>query len=387
MQLNLNHLTPETFLEEYWQKKPLVIKQGLKNFNDLLTPEEMAGLACEEQVESRRVFKKDDQWQAEFGPFDSYDHLGDSGWTFIVQALNNWVPNGNDLIKCFDFIPRWRLDDLMVSYGTPGGGVGPHIDLYDVFICQGSGSRRWRVGDRGNHQEFSAHPALLHTKPFDAIIDVELETGDILYIPPGFPHDGISLENSMSFSVGFRTDSAQVMHSALADHMIDNELNTQQICDPQREVSHSPGLINKQDFARIKSHLIESLDDKLIAEFSGSFLTRSKCQLDIEEDLDISECFSIEEITEVLAGQPLVKLGGLRCLYFEDYKQTGAMYINGEQVVIPRLYSALIPMICDQYSITREQIAQVIDSAELNDSAFAQLLVTWVNKGYWYFEE
>jgi len=391
MQLNLNHLTPETFINEYWQKKPLVIKQGLKNFHDLLSPEEMAGLACEEQVESRRVYKSNDQWQAEFGPFDCYDHLGSSGWTLIVQALNNWLPQANELISCFDFIPRWRFDDVMVSFGTPGGGVGPHIDLYDVFICQGSGRRQWRVGDKGEHQEFSAHPALLHTKPFDAIIDVELETGDILYIPPGFPHDGISLENSMSFSVGYRTDSAQSMFSALADHTIDRDLNLHQITDPDRDVSHFPGLINKQDFARIKSHLIESLDDKLLSEFAGAFLTRSKCPLDIDGNIEgnteSSARFSIEEITEILAGQPLIKLGGIRCLYFENYKQTGAMYINGEQTNLPVLYAALIPMLCDQFVITLEQIAQVIDNKEFNDSVFAQLLVSWVNKGYWYFEQ
>ena len=169
MQLDINGLTPEQFLNEYWQKKPLVIRQGFKNFQDLLTPDEMAGLACEEMVESRRVYRDKGDWQAEFGPFESYDHLGENDWTLIVQALNNWVPEAEDLLKCFDFIPRWRLDDVMVSYAVPGGGVGPHIDLYDVFICQGSGRRRWRVGDLGQHKEFAAHPALLHTEAFKPI--------------------------------------------------------------------------------------------------------------------------------------------------------------------------------------------------------------------------
>ncbi|WP_286267655.1 cupin domain-containing protein [Thalassotalea atypica] len=383
MILDLNGLTPQAFLDEYWQKKPFVIRQGFKDFQDILSPEELAGLACEERVESRRVFKENNQWQAEFGPFESYDHLGSEGWTFIVQALNNWVPEGNDLIKCFDFIPRWRLDDLMVSYGTPGGGVGPHIDLYDVFICQGSGSRRWRVGSLGPHKEFAAHPALLHTEAFDPIIDVELKTGDILYIPPGFPHDGVSLENSMSFSVGFRTDSAQNMHSALADHMIDHGLAQQQISDPVRKVATQSGLIIDEDLEKIKQHLFDALDDNLIASFAGEFLTRSKCPLDIDEDgLSGDEEFTSAEIVELLDQQPLVKLGGVRCLYFESYNETGDFYVNGEKITLPKKLRPLIPAFCNEYEISIQQLSDFIEHNEL-----LYLLTRWVNNGYWYFEE
>ena len=116
----------------------------------------------------------------------SYEHLGESDWTLVVQGLNNWVPKADELIQYFYFIPRWRLEDVMVSYATPGGGVGPHIDLYDVFICQGSGRRRWQGGDRGQHKEFAVHPALLRTEAFEPIIDVELLPGDILLSATGF---------------------------------------------------------------------------------------------------------------------------------------------------------------------------------------------------------
>ncbi|GIU48137.1 hypothetical protein TUM4438_28880 [Shewanella sairae] len=260
-----------------------MIRQGFKNFQDLLTPDEMAGLACEEMVESRRVYRDKGDWQAEFGPFESYDHLGENDWTLIVQALNNWVPEAEELLKCFDFIPRWRLDDVMVSYAVPGGGVGPHIDLYDVFICQGSGRRRWRVGDLGPHKEFAAHPALLHTEAFEPIIDVELLPGDILYLPPGFPHDGVTLEPSMSFSVGYRTASTKDMVSELADHLIDKDLGASQINDPDRPLSHNSGLVSEQDLARLKQQLVDTLDDELVSEFSGRYLTQSKCELDLPE--------------------------------------------------------------------------------------------------------
>jgi 50S ribosomal protein L16 3-hydroxylase len=378
MILTINDLTPEQFLEQYWQKKPLVIRQGFKNFQDLLSPDEMAGLASEEQVESRRVFKDDDQWQAEFGPFESYDHLGEKDWTFIVQALNNWLPQADELIKCFDFIPRWRLDDVMVSYGTPGGGVGPHIDLYDVFICQGSGSRRWRVGNNGQHHEFAAHPALLHVEPFEPIIDVELNTGDILYIPPGFPHDGISLENSMSFSVGYRTASARDMHSALADYLIDNELANEQIADPDRELSSRSGCIDNKDLERIKQQLLATINDQLVSELAGCYLTNSKCELDLpEQDLG----FDVSDMLGMLSEQALTRLGGLRCLYLDQTVAQGEFYINGEQVKLPAELAAVIPVLCDNQSLDQQLLSPWLDNAQ-----FTELLTQWLNLGYWYFE-
>lgn len=379
MHLHLGELTPETFLRDYWQKKPLVIRQGFKNFEDLLTPEEMAGLACDDMVESRRVYKTEGEWQAEFGPFDSYEHLGESDWTLVVQALNNWLPKADELIQCFDFIPRWRLDDVMVSYATPGGGVGPHIDLYDVFICQGSGRRRWRVGDRGPHKEFAAHPALLHTEAFDSIIDVELLPGDILYLPPGFPHEGVTLEASMSFSVGYRTASAKDMVSALADHLIDNDLGCEQIADPDRPLARQSGKISDADLARIKAQLLDTLDDQLISEFSGRYLTQSKCELDL---VDEALGFQASDIVELLNDQVLTRLGGLRCLYFEHSVGQGIFYLNGEKISMPPKLMTIIMMLCDHQILTPEML-----KPWLNDADFLDMLTTWVNAGFWYFQE
>lgn len=379
MQLELGALTPEIFIRDYWQKKPLVIRQGFNNFKDLLTPEEMAGLACDDLVESRRVYKSEGEWQAEFGPFESYEHLGESDWTLVVQALNNWLPGAEKLIQCFDFIPRWRFDDVMVSYATPGGGVGPHIDLYDVFICQGSGRRRWRVGDRGPHKEFAAHPALLHTEAFDPIIDVELLPGDILYLPPGYPHDGVTLEASMSFSVGYRTASAKDMVSALADHLIDNELGCDQIEDPDRELCQQSGRVNATDLARIKTQLLATLDDKLISEFSGRYLTNSKCELDLPEDNLGFEC---DDVIEMLKEQELTRLGGLRALYFDTSVSQGILYINGEQVNLPLELADVIPVLCDNQMLSATSLAPW-----LANSTFVGKLTDWINSGYWYFEE
>ena len=378
MILNLNELSPETFLKEYWQKKPLVIRNGFHKFEDFLSPEELAGIAMEDMVESRLIYKKNDQWQADFGPFESYDHLGKSDWSLVIQALNNWVPELNQLIQSFDFIPRWRFDDVMTSFATPGGSVGPHIDTYDTFICQGSGTRHWRVGDRGAHKQFTAHPALRHTEGFEAIIDEVLNAGDILYIPPGFPHEGISLDNSMSFSVGYRSDSARDMHTSMADFLIEKDIGKQQIEDPERAVCSNSGAIDTEDFARIKNQLLNTLDDQLISQFSGCYLTQSKCELDLPEE---EQDYDGNDFLDFIEQQPMLRLGGLRCLYFEHSYKQGIFYMNGEEITLHKSFAEVIPLLCNEQMLNRKHI-----TPWLNNAQFIQQITEWLKKGYWYFQ-
>jgi 50S ribosomal protein L16 3-hydroxylase len=386
--LNLTEFSLEHFMEHYWQQKPVVLRNGFVDFEDLICPNDLAGLACEENVDSRIVYKKDGQWQAETGPFLSYEHLGDHGWALIVQAVNHWSPEVAELVKPFSFIPKWRLDDVMISYSTPGGGVGPHIDLYDVFICQGSGRRLWRVGERGAHREFAAHPALLHTDPFDPIIDVELLPGDILYIPPGFPHDGVSLEESMSFSVGFRSKSGRDMLSGLADYLIDKNLGANLITDPQRPIHHQQGLINPSDFAMIRAQMQAILDDSnLIADFAGSFLSRTKCELDLQA---LEEPYSEVEVLEQLQHQSLYRIGGLRCFYLTETVRQGVCYINGEVLTFGEDACPAVIHLCDHETITFADIKnhlQISTDKTTGPSKLLLMLTSWINEGYWYFGE
>ena len=298
--LTLSDFTLEHFMQHYWQQKPVVIRQGFKQFKDLISPEELAGLACESDIESRLVYKKRGKWQAESGPFESYDHL------------------------------------------------------YDVFICQGSGRRQWRVGDKGNHRQFAAHAALLHVDPFEAMIDVELLPGDILYIPPGFPHDGVSLETSMSFSVGFRAKSACDMLSGLADYVIDKELGNTLLSDPGRPIHKNQGQINASDFALIKAHLRSILDDDtLLADFAGSFLSRTKCQLDLQA---LDEPLDAVELIDTLQQQPLVRTGGLRCFYLDETLSKGVCYIDGERHAFGTGAAALVRTLCDHERLGQAQL-------------------------------
>ncbi len=378
--LELSQFSPDDFLANYWQQKPVVIRQGFVHFQDLISPDELAGLACEPDVESRLVYQTEGLWQAESGPFESYEHLGEQGWCLIVQAVDHWSPQVAELVKPFSFIPKWRFDDVMISYSTPGGGVGPHIDLYDVFICQGSGRRRWRVGAPGNHRQFAAHAALLHTDPFEAIIDVELQSGDILYIPPGFPHDGVSLEHSMSFSVGFRSKSASHMLSGLADYLLDKELGGALISDPQRPPHMQQGRIDAADFARIKAQMQALLDDDtLIADFAGSFLSKNKSVLDLQS---LEEPFNQQELLAELQRQPLVRIGGLRCFYVDATVRAGVCYIDGERHEFGAACHDAVLKLCDH-----EILSHAMLQPYLKQTLLLAALTEWVNDGYWYFED
>lgn len=378
--LDLNQMSKNEFLTTYWQKKPVVIRQGFKDFVDPIAADEFAGIAMEEAVQSRLISKKNGEWQAEFGPFESYEHLGERDWSLVIQALDNFSEEAAELIEPFRFLPHWRLDDLMASFATEGGSVGPHVDNYDTFICQGSGKRHWRVGGNGRHTEVIAHEALLHVEPFDAIIDVELEAGDILYIPPGFPHEGISLEPSMSFSIGFRANSAISLLSGFADHLIDNELGGQLLEDPNRQAVNNSGEITNSDYASIKQQLQNLLDDdKLFKNFAGNFLTNAKHELDL---MPSDEPFENDEVSELLSLHAIKRLGGLRALYFEDTVEEGIFYLNGEQIHFNSEIAPIIKLLCNQVVVTPSELAPWS-----TNEYFVTLMVGLLDQGYWFWTE
>lgn len=384
--LDLNGLTPAEFLAKHWQKQPLVIRSGFADFVDPIDADELAGLACEEEVESRLVYQKDNQWHAEHGPFEDYSHLGDKNWSLLLQGVDHWDTDVASLITPFRFLPNWRVDDVMVSFATPGGGVGPHVDNYDVFIIQGSGKRRWQVGAKDNYTEVVAHSALLHVEPFEPIIDVELAPGDILYIPPGFPHQGTTLENSLSYSVGFRTSSKQQLMSTLADHLLDNELATEMVEDADRPACQHPGLIDDADLARLRSGLLSVINNQaLFSQFIGSQLSTAKHELDLQPDENGSDA---EQIMALLKqGVGLARLGGLRCLYFEPPQTTSSsvgessIYINGETFKVERDYFVALKLFCDHEKLNAEQLAPWVDAAPV-----ITFIGEMLKRGYWYFE-
>jgi len=216
-------MAPERFLREHWQRRPLFMPGALPGIAELLDPDELAGLACEAEVESRLIIQHaDGGWTLEQGPFDAqrFASLPDRGWTLLVQDVDKHLPELAALFQRFSFIPSWRLDDLMISYAAPGGSVGAHLDSYDVFLVQGAGSRSWSVGSAEDPQDLVADAPLKLLAEFRPQASHEMQPGDALYIPPGVPHHGVSEVPCMTWSVGFRAPA----RGALAANLLRRRL-------------------------------------------------------------------------------------------------------------------------------------------------------------------
>ncbi|MFT6732167.1 MAG: 50S ribosomal protein L16 3-hydroxylase [Polaribacter sp.] len=213
---------PEKFLQNYWQKKPCYIPNSFESSLNYLSPDQLAGLALDPEIESRLILQNSatDKWSLENGPFDEsrFNELDEQGWTLLIQSVDNWVPETRSVIDQFNFIPQWRFDDLMVSFAVDKGGVGPHVDNYDVFLLQASGTRRWRVGKMGNIPiTIDTEAKIPHVEEFETIIDVIMHPGDVLYIPPNTAHWGESIGESIGYSIGYRSPQVDLLLSSIGE--------------------------------------------------------------------------------------------------------------------------------------------------------------------------
>lgn len=379
--LNWGELSPEKFLAEYWQKKPLLIKQAFKNFEDTIPADELAGLAMEAEIESRIVSADNKgNWQVDHGPFEDFSQYGEENWTLLVQAVNNWSRPTNSLLQPFAFIPRWRIDDVMVSFSTPNGGVGPHLDQYDVFIIQGSGKRRWQVGAPNKAlSTLLPHPDLKQISAFEPLIDEITEAGDLLYIPPNHPHNGVSIENSVNFSLGFQAPSSQELWSSFADKLIDNNLGELRFSDTARKVTDSSTLISKADQQQLKAFMLEQLEDTaLFEQFIGQYLTQSHHALELlmpVNEIDADKLADILSEPEIL----FMPVSGLKAAITSEAEIT--LFLNGDSFPIDKQSLPLAELLAEQSPLTTNQVKN-FNSCLKN----TQLLTNVLNKGYWYIE-
>ncbi|MEE3649422.1 MULTISPECIES: ribosomal protein uL16 3-hydroxylase [unclassified Brenneria] len=370
-QLNLDW--PD-FLARYWQKYPVIIKHGFTNFIDPISPDELAGLALENEVDSRLVSHHDGRWQVNHGPFESFDHLGENNWSLLVQAVDHWHEPSIALMRPFRQLPDWRLDDLMISFSVPGGGVGPHLDQYDVFIIQGTGRRRWRVGEKVAMKQHCPHPDLLQVDPFEAIIDEEMEPGDILYIPPGFPHDGYSLENSLNYSVGFRAPNARELVSGFADYVLSRELGSYRYSDPAIPSRDHPATVLPQELNNLQHMMLDLVQQpEHFQNWFGEFISQSRHELDLappEPPYQASEVYDF-----LRQGEQLRRLGGLRVLCVGDN-----CFVNGEMIDSP--HKPALSALAEHHAIDAAMLADALE-----DPAFLAQLTVLINNGYWYFAD
>lgn len=220
--LRLAGFDPDEFLEHDWQRRPRLLTGALPGFDSPLSPDELAGLALEDEVESRLV-SGDDVFTLEHGPFPEarFAETGDENWTLLVQAVDLWVPEVRAVLDAFDFLPPWRIDDVMISFAAPGGSVGPHFDNYDVFLLQAEGEREWRLGQRCDEDTpLVVESGMKLLAEFEEHSRFVLEPGDILYVPPGIAHWGIARSPCLTYSIGFRSPTLAEMLDDLATELM-----------------------------------------------------------------------------------------------------------------------------------------------------------------------
>jgi 50S ribosomal protein L16 3-hydroxylase len=282
----LGSISPQQFLNEYWQKKPLLIRAAWPGFVSPISPDELAGLACEDDVESRLVVERgfEKPWQVVYGPLDPADFptLPKTHWTLLVTDAEKHLPEMAKIVDQFRFIPDWRADDLMVSYAPQGGSVGPHWDTYDVFLLQGLGRRRWQISDLNvSEQNYLDGPDLRIMEHFEPQQDWILEPGDMLYLPPHIAHHGVAQDDCMTFSIGFRAPTIADMLSSYSDSRIEGLTESNRYVDPDLRLQDHPGEIGAKALADIQTMLLKQFQQSP-AEFSkwfGSYSTAPKNDL------------------------------------------------------------------------------------------------------------
>ena len=273
------------FLQDYWQKRPLLIRNALEDFQSPLEPEDLAGLACEELALSRLIAHnpETDEWSVENGPFpeERFPGMPDHDWTLLVQDVDKWDPDVADILNAFDFLPRWRIDDIMISFAATGGNVGAHVDHYDVFLLQGLGQRRWQIdasesmGQSKPDLAFRDDVDIKLLRTFNSTHEWTLNPGDMLYLPPEVPHHGIAVNPCLTYSVGMRAPSRADLIADFADQLAARQDEDQRYVDPDLQVQADAREIDAQAIARVRTamrSLLESPPDAL-AQWFGQYIT------------------------------------------------------------------------------------------------------------------
>ena len=351
----LGGMTARTFLSDYWQQKPLVIRAGLTDFELPLEADELAGLAMEEEVESRIVIEQGQQpWELRQGPFQEADFasLPAQEWTLLVQAVDHWVPEIQALKERFHFLPSWRLDDVMVSYATQGGSVGPHYDQYDVFLVQVSGQRRWQILPPEQYDDSAMANSELHILQnfqADPALEWDLNAGDILYLPPNYAHNGRALDDDcMTYSVGFRAPSLQDALTGLHDNLIENIDEKRRFAAPATLKEGHHAAISQADITYLHAQLTQLIDQpERLMDWLGNTMSDVKYP---EYQIPLSKAEAEAAFAQAQAGQTFFRPGDARICYTIAAQADNSLqlFCNGESIKVSAELETFVQAICDE---------------------------------------
>lgn len=370
----LNRFDTEYFLSRFWQKKPCLIRQFVSNFVDPIDQHDLAGLAQEEQVDSRMVSYEDGTWQVSNGPFTDYTDICKGAWSLLVQGVDKYIDEVDALTQLVDFIPYWRLDDVMVSFSNINAGVGSHIDEYDVFILQGKGSRRWQVGLPGAYNTKLPHPLLKQITGFEALIDEVLHPGDAIYIPPKHPHNGIALEDCLNYSIGFRAPTdVELLNNLLDDEELNKLAKRYQDKDINalRKGCQRPDVVSKHELARLKAMLA----DLLVSEKIDASILKCLSTQHLPNSQESLAFYSIDELQGLCSeGAIAWRMPAVRPLFDEN-----SFYIDGRQFKIAPEDTEFMKELLTAPHIN----LGLINEQERWSHACKEQVLSLLNLGYW----
>ena len=353
-------LDESRFLAEYWQQKPLLLRNAFENFDNPLDPNELAGLACEEDSNARYIeHTGNNEWRLCAGPLseDFFDDVSGNEWSLLVSDVEKLLPEFQQYLQPFRFLPDWRIDDLMISYAPVGGSVGAHVDQYDVFLLQADGTREWQIETTPRERsEPSVSQTIALLGDFEANETWQLQRGDILYLPPQYAHHGIAKdEPCMTWSVGFRAPSVDEMIPEIANYLLETPAASHRFKDPNRKSTTSPGLIQHTDLESLRDMLRGALEqnDQTLYNWIGRFITEPKDPLEDSEPT----------VTSIDSMQTQLKHTGLHC---NSHKRTAYSLIDNKTVLFADGLSypcsqPLAEAIADRRLVTSEDLTQDTD--------------------------
>ncbi|MBJ6351728.1 MULTISPECIES: cupin domain-containing protein [unclassified Acinetobacter] len=349
----LGGITAEQFLAEYWQKKPLLVRNGLPEIIGLLQPQDVQELALEEHASARLIRQKDknpNEWHVKSSPLTKGDFQKlPKLWSILVQAVDHYSFDLSELWKKFPFIPQWRRDDIMVSYAPKGGSVGKHFDFYDVFLVQGHGHRRWQLGQMCDvNTAFVPNQPLKLLPEIDVQFDEVLAPGDLLYVPPGMAHYGVAEDDCLTFSFGFRMPNVAGMMERISDQFSANTLLQNPVVDIARKQMSQIGEINSTELSYLKDLVLAQLQDSAALDAAiMSYMSEPKYPDNIPEPDEI-EADDLQEILH--EGYEVLLEPASRLLYTEN-NGILSFWGNGEALCIAETFAPKLKAIADGKSL------------------------------------
>ena len=345
----LGGITAEQFLSEYWQKKPLLVRNAIPEISGLLEPQDVMELALEDEISARLIKQKDrdsNQWSVKSSPLLKADFQKmPKLWTLLIQAVDHYSFDLAEMWKKFPFIPQWRREDIMVSYAPQGGSVGKHFDFYDVFLVQGYGHRRWQLGQMcDENTEFVAGQPLKLLPEIDVNFDETLAPGDLLYVPPGLAHYGVAEDECLTYSFGFRMPNVSDMVDSLGDTLAENEFLKNPIIDIQRDQQNPIGKITNQELDYLREKLLIQLTNPhTLNEALMCLMSQPGYPNNVPQNDEIGT----GDLEDALDQGYLLKIEPASRLLYNETNDEISFWGNGERLCISEAFATTLKKIAD----------------------------------------